>query len=517
MKRLMEKLIMYHEIHRLNREGIRPNQIAKYLVLDTRTVKKILAQSEQEYLDYQESLSSRDKVLDPYEVFIKSRLEACSEASAAQVHDWLKEHFSDLPDVTEKTVFNFVLHVRGKHGIPKPFCNQRDYEKVDELPYGKQAQVDFGEYNMTTEDNKRKKVYFFCMSLSRSRFKFLWLSEKPFTTLMTILAHEKAFQYFGGIPEIIVYDQDTLFLVNENKGELILTDAFRIYVAHRGYKLHFCRKSDPQSKGKIENVVKYVKYNFLRGRIFVDIDTLNGQGMAWLSRTANAKEHAGIKKIPDQQWQIEKEFLNPVNEIFIPQEAMKPVTIRKDNVINYKSNYYRVPLETYQGSGTKAWIEISDDNRLMIYDADNNQIASHQISTGKGQTIGGNHYKRDRSLKIDQIIDQLSSLFDDPDQAKGYLEEIRKKMPRNIRDQALHIEKQIKRFDMDVINRSLVFCVENKIFRATDFESVAEKFHAENQQSVEPSIPITINTLNHAEYKITPDKSDISDYQSLMN
>ncbi|MCK4746420.1 MAG: hypothetical protein KAT15_05270, partial [Bacteroidales bacterium] len=207
----------------------------------------------------------------------------------------------------------------------------------------------------------------------------------------------------------------------------------------------------------------------------------------------------------------------PVSEIFTPQEALKSVAVTKVNVINYKSNYYRVPLGTHRGPGTKAWIEISDDNRLMIYDADNNQIASHPVSTGKGQTIGGSHYMRDRSSKIDQLIDQLSGLFDDPGQAKEYLLQIRKKMPRNIRDQALHIEKQIKRFDMDVINRSLVFCIENKIFRATDFESVAEKFHAEKQQAIEPSIPITINTLNHTEYKITPDKSDISDYQSLMN
>jgi len=318
---------MYHEIHRFNREGVRPSQIARIMVLDTRTVKKILTLSEQEYLDYQERLSSRNKVLDPYESFVKSRLEACQEASAAQVHDWLKEHFTDLPDVSEKTVFNFVLMVRGKHGIPKPFCNQRDYEKVDESPYGKQAQVDFGQCNMTAEEGSRKKIYFFCMSLSRSRFKFIWLSEKPFTTIMTIIAHEKAFQYFGGIPEIIVYDQDTLLLVNENKGELILTDAFRSYVAYRGFKLHFCRKSDPESKGKIENVVKYVKYNFLRGRIFIDIDTLNGQGIAWLERTANVKVHAATKKVPHQQWLIEKEFLSAVSEIFTPQKALKSMTV----------------------------------------------------------------------------------------------------------------------------------------------------------------------------------------------
>lgn len=90
-------------------------------------------------------------------------------------------------------------------------------------------------------------------------------------------------------------------------------------------------------------------------------------------------------------------------------------------------------------------------------------------------------------------------------------------MPRNIRDQALHIEKQVKRFEMDVINQSLVFCIENKIFRATDFESVAKKFHSEKQEPMEPKTPVTIKTLNHAEYKITPNKSDISDYQSLMN
>ena len=35
---------------------------------------------------------------------------------------------------------------------------------------------------------------------------------------------------------------------------------------------------------------------------------------------------------------------------------------------------------------------------------------------------------RDRSSKIDQLIDQLSGLFEDPGQAKVYLEEIRKKL-----------------------------------------------------------------------------------------
>ncbi len=98
-----------------------------------------------------------------------------------------------------------------------------------------------------------------------------------------------------------------------------MTEAFRKYAEYRGFKLHFCRKSDPQSKGKVENVVKYNKYNFLRGRIFVNIDVLNGQNIAWHKRTANAKVHSTTKKIPYQEWLIEKSYLRPVMDSFKPE------------------------------------------------------------------------------------------------------------------------------------------------------------------------------------------------------
>ena len=245
-KKLMHKLIMYHEIHKRHRDGFKPSQISRHLSLNRRTVKKYLAMSEEEYLEFIHSQKDREKLLEPYEDFIKTRLENCEDASAAQVHDWLKENHNDFIDINEKTVFNFVLYVRNKYGIPKPF-NNREFEQVDELPFGKQAQADFGEYNMTTDEGKRKKIYFFSMVLSRSRQKFVWFSENPFTTLEAIAAHDKAFYYLEGIPGEMVYDQDTLLLINENKGDLILTEAFRKYADYRGFRLYFCRKSDPQS------------------------------------------------------------------------------------------------------------------------------------------------------------------------------------------------------------------------------------------------------------------------------
>ncbi len=515
MSKLMHLLIMYHEIHRLQREGFSSAWISRELALNRRTVKKYLDMSEEEFLEFKHNRQTREKLLDPYEDYVKIRLEDYPEASAAQVQDWLKERFDNLTNVNEKTVFNFVLYVRDKYGIPKPF-NYRDYAQVEELPYGKQAQVDFGEFNMRTEYGKRKKVCFFSMVLSRSRQKCVVFRDSHFNTLAAINAHEKCFQFLGGMPEQLVFDQDKLMLVDENKGNLILTDEFRRYVQHRGFKLHFCRKVDPESKGKIENVIKYIKYNFLRGRKYIDLDILNGQALDWLSRTANAKTHAATKKIPEHEWITELEYLKPISDIFSTQQTCKPYTVRKDNTIAYKGNFYHLPIGTYKGQGTTVSVKNTDDH-IVIFDTNNNELARYKPYSGKGRLIGNNNFKRDYSSKIDPLIDELSGLFNDPVLAKDYFQQVRQDNPRYIRDQLLLIRKITEMYGMDIMNKALEFCIQNKILKATDMESLAKKISIENNKTLtEKHEPIQVKTLNKSVFKIIPEKSNISDYNNLM-
>lgn len=516
MSKLMDLLIMYYKIHKLRREGFRIASIGRKLELDRRTVKKYLTMKEDEFIRFKENRQTRKRLLVQYEDYVRGRLEDCPEASAAQIHDWLKEHFDDLVGVNEKTVFNFVLSVRDKYGIPKPF-NYRDYAQVEELPYGKQAQADFGEYNMTTEDGKRKKVYFFSMVLSRSRYKCVVYRDSPFNTIAAIDAHEKCFRFFQGIPEQLVYDQDKLMLADENKGNLVLTEEFRKYVQYRGFKLHFCRKSDPESKGKIENVIKYIKYNFLRGRKYIDIDILNKQAIEWLYRTANIKIHATTKKVPEQEWILEKEYLKPINDLFNTQQDTRSYTVRKDNTIVYKSNFYCLPSATYKGHGTKVNVKITGEH-IIIYDQTHNELARYKPYCGKGKLIGNNNFKRDYSLKIDQLIDELSGKFNDPEKAKCYFEQVRQDNPRYIRDQLLLIRHMTEKYDMEMLNRALEFCMQNKILKATDMESLAKKINIENT-IIQPDSqkPIQVKTLNKSAFKIIPEKSNISDYKTLMN
>ena len=261
MNEILNKLIMYHQIQKMFRDGWSITRISDFLGNNRRTTSKYLKMSEDEFLAFQETQGNRQKLLTPYEGFVKIKLEQYPDTPAAQMHDWLKEHYDHFPEVSPKTVYNFVMWVRQRHNIPMA-STQREYCIIEESAYGQQAQVDFGEYNMRDGHGKRIKVYFFTMVLSRSRYKFVYFSLRPFTSALAIYAHLKACEYFGGIPKEIVYDQDKVFLVNENLGDLILTAEFKAFCQAMPFMLFFCRKADPESKGKVENVVKYVKQNF---------------------------------------------------------------------------------------------------------------------------------------------------------------------------------------------------------------------------------------------------------------
>ncbi len=94
---------MYPEIHKLKRLGFSISRIASYLVIDPRTVDKYVFMSEYQYDQYLIK-AERRKILAPYEAFVEDRLTEFPDTSSAQIHDWLKEHYEDLPEMTPRTV-----------------------------------------------------------------------------------------------------------------------------------------------------------------------------------------------------------------------------------------------------------------------------------------------------------------------------------------------------------------------------------------------------------------------------
>src|SRR5690625_5668481 len=127
-----------------------------------------------------------------------------------------------------------------------------EYHAIVDLEMVKQVQVDFGETRQMTHDNKTVKLYFIAFVLSNSRYKYTEFLDRPFTTRDVIRSHENAFRWFEGIPREIVYDQDSLIVVSENGGDLILTKEFEQYRQERRLNLRVCRKAEHESKGRNE-------------------------------------------------------------------------------------------------------------------------------------------------------------------------------------------------------------------------------------------------------------------------
>lgn len=348
----MLKLELIVKVHQLKRQGFKVAAIARKCNLSRTTVYTYLEKDFEEACQWVEELKTRQKRLDPYQDLILTWLKEHPDLSASQISDWLEERCS-FTDVGDSTVRTYVRELREKYHIPKSLT-VRSYEAIDESPKGKQMQVDFGEIKVKTFDGKTKKVYVIVFVLSHSRFKYAYWQERPFTTRDVLRCHEKAFEYYGGMTEEIVYDQDKLMTVSENGGDIIYTEEFQTYRQERGFRIYLCRAADPETKGKVENAVKFVKGNFAKNRVFHQIETWNEQCLAWLERKGNYQVHNTIKKRPVEVFALEKPHLRKVSSLLSFESNHRSSitrTVHKDNIIKFRSNRYSVPLGTYKPFG----------------------------------------------------------------------------------------------------------------------------------------------------------------------
>lgn len=506
---------MWHKIKELKGKNLSNCQISRQLNIHRATVRKYLEMDETAFYQWIELPRHLPKKLQQYYDFIKLELEHVPDLSAAQIEDRLKERFEDLPDVHSKTVYNFVQSIRKECGINKKRTSIRVYQKLPDTAYGQQAQVDFGVFNMSTE-TAPKKVYFFTMVLSRSRQKFVFFRSYPFTTESTIECHNRAFEYFGGQPKEILYDQDRVLMVNENLGDLVLTAQFGAYCKEMAFTTVFCRKSDPESKGKIENVVKYVKQNFLRGRKYHGIDNLNDLVLGWLSRTGNGKMHASTKKIPHKEWLIERTYLQPLLGYMQPVDCYKEYLVRKDNTINYHSNFYTLPLGTYQGNGSQILVKEEND-KLLVFSKDYELLTIHDISHDRGITVRRTDHRRDKSDSIENMKSKVAEFLENTTEADLYIQLLSKHKGRYLGDNLRVLVKKLPLYERKYISQACRFCLENNVFNAFTFIEVTSHYEQQDNQLKNIKMPL-IDKIETStiEFDYQPKVSEISIYETIM-
>src|SRR5207248_6470944 len=133
-------------------------------------------------------------------------------------------------------------------------------------------------------------------------------------TLSTSLRlHEAAFAAVGGVPQTVLYDHmKTVVLGIDDRGEVQWHPGFSAFAAYWGFTPRLCRPYRPQTKGKVENGIGYVRKNFLCGRDANDLDDLSNQARRWTAEVANRRVHGTTHRLVAEAWEQEKPALQPL-------------------------------------------------------------------------------------------------------------------------------------------------------------------------------------------------------------
>ncbi len=501
---------MYIQVQELKTLGFSRRKTAKVLAINRTTVCRYWDMTPDEYTALAEQIK-KQSLLVKYQPVILAWLHRYPSMTSAQVHDWLREHY-DL-SVSERVVRRYIGRLRRDHGIVKTM-QPREYESVDELPMGYQMQIDFGEKSMRTPSGQYVKVYFIGVVLSHSRYKWGYFSDRPFTSVDLVNCLDMCFAYLGGTTHELVFDQDSIVAVSENHGDIIYTYEFERYRKLHSLNIYLCRKSDPESKGKVESVVKYVKGNFLPHRLFMDIEILNRSFVEWLARTGNGKVHSTTKKVPAEVFELERAHLRPIlTAMEIAPDASIARKVRKDNTILFESNRYSVPIGTYTKE-REVSIEAKDGKLIISHIFGDYVIAEHLLCASKGKLIKNKNHGRDIEHGISELFTalskQLNGLCDD------FLQQIRQRKHRYVRDQFGLIEKLIKEHGASIVIAAITYCQEQELFSATDVKDALLYLKSQERQEQTEALALPIKPItNPTAGTIVTQKRSIDAYTGL--
>jgi transposase len=204
---------------------------------------------------YQMAEARRKPVLGPFLGVIDEIMVADKEAPPKQRH-------------TAKRIFERLQVEYGYTGgysqVRTAVAKTKQYSKEAFVPLSHppgHAQFDFGEAVVEIA-GVRRKAALGVITLPYSDTYFLSAYPRECTETFQA-AHVAGFEFFGGVPLRISYDNTTIAVSKVMGRERVLTRAFLTLESHYLFDHHFCRVGRGNEKGHVENHVGYCRRNLL--------------------------------------------------------------------------------------------------------------------------------------------------------------------------------------------------------------------------------------------------------------
>jgi transposase len=356
-----EEWFMIRDLHA---QGLNITEISNKTGFDRKTVRKYL---KLRTIPEPKQRAKRDSKLDNYKDYIIKKLNEGPFTAVRLFREIQEMGFTGKITI----VSDFVTKIRPERGVPATL-------RYETKP-GVQAQVDWSEFGKVGVDGKIQKLYCFNMILGYSRMRYIEFT-LSIDVYSLIKCHMNAFRYFGGYTKEILYDNMKQVVITR---ALKSTDSewntkFEDFFKQYGFIPRLCRPYRPQTKGKIENTVGYVRRDFFLGGSFSSVSDINTQALTWLMRV-NSSVHGTTHEIPLERLKIEE--LKPIDgipEYLVIHEETR--TISRDCFISYIGNQYSVP---YRFAGREATLAICNGKFSVIVGGE--AICEHEILSGSGR------------------------------------------------------------------------------------------------------------------------------------
>jgi transposase len=258
-----------------------------------------------------------------------------------------------------------------------------------ETPPGHQAQVDWGDLGEITDpEGTPTQLNAFVLTLGYSRAMFCDLA--PNQKLPAFLRmHEAAFTFLGGVPQEILYDNTKTVVLKlltegvDSRGEVKLHPTFGDFARYWGFTPRLCRPYRPQTKGKVENGIGYLRKNFVCGRQAHSFEALSQQMQVWNANVAMPRVHGTTHRIVQEAWEEEKPFLQALatrRAYPLVVEAVRRVS--RDAFVAWGANRYSVP---WQHAGQQ--VRVRELGEIVEIVREQTQLALHPRCPGRHQVV----------------------------------------------------------------------------------------------------------------------------------
>lgn len=357
----------WEQLRRLRAAGTSVSQLARMSGLDRKTVRAALGKDA--WMPYRRAPVA-ETLLTPHRAWLVER--------APQVHYSARILFQELrADRGYRggydTVRNAVRPLRAEATVAS--LTQQRFETEP----GEQAQVDWGQVRVRFA-SAPAAIHVFVMTLGFSRRA--WVEGYEHERIDSLLAaHEHAFEHFGGHTSEILYDRMRTVVLGTVEGKPRWNATFEAFAAHWGFEPRLCRPYRAQTKGKVESGVKYIKRNFVPGRVFHDLADFNAQLAAWQAEIADVRIHGTTHERPvDRFAQEAAAVVRTVGQPSFFQALRRSRVVADDWLVAIDANRYSVPWRLI--GKTVDVVRVGDMWQISHQGA---VVAEHPVLTGRHQ------------------------------------------------------------------------------------------------------------------------------------